>query len=173
MTLYSAFRLWTEDPALAGLNKRRNESYTQTEFEQLQYSCAARGVTVIPEIEAPGHALVITQWKPELGMEGQIDLLNLSNPDSTEQMKTVWQTFLPWFHSKAVHIGADEYVDSQLSKTALAEVYNVFVNEMADYIYGESGKTIRIWGTFPPNSNYSTQINKNVTLQHWEFFEDK
>jgi hexosaminidase len=173
MTLYSAFRLWTEDPALAGLNKRQNESYTQDQFEHLQASCAARGVTVIPEIEAPGHALVFTQWKPELGMEGQIDLLNLSNPDSTAQMKTVWKTFLPWFHSKVVHIGADEYVDSQLSKTALAEVYNVFVNNMADFISGESGKTIRIWGTFPPNSNYSTQINKNVTLQHWEFFEDK
>lgn len=116
LELYSAFRPWSDDPAVAGLNKRRNESYTRRDFDYIQYSCAARGVTIIPEIEAPGHALVISQWKPELALQGQIDLLNISNPNTIPQMETVWKTFLPWFHSKVVHIGADEYVDSALSK---------------------------------------------------------
>lgn len=114
LELYAAFRPWSDDPAVAGLNKRRNESYTREDLDHIQSSCAARGVTIIPEIEAPGHALVITQWKQSLGLDDR-SLLNLSNPDSTTTMETIWKTFLPWFHSKVVHIGADEYVDDQES----------------------------------------------------------
>lgn len=113
--LYSAFRLWSDDPALEGLNKRRNESYTRSDYEYMETRCAARGVTLVPEIEAPGHALVFTQWKPELALEGQNDLLNITYPDTIPQMESIWSTFLPWFNSKVVHIGADEYVDTALS----------------------------------------------------------
>lgn len=55
LNLYSAFRLNTGDAALAGLVQLANESYTQADFENIQQSCAARGVTIIPEIEAVGH----------------------------------------------------------------------------------------------------------------------
>lgn len=115
MELYSAFRLWSDDPAVEGLNKRRNESYTQSDHEYMEKSCAARGVSIVPEIEAPGHALVFTQWKPQLALEGQNDLLNITYLETIPQMKSIWSTFLPWFHSKVVHIGADEYVDTALS----------------------------------------------------------
>jgi hexosaminidase len=114
LELYSAFRLLSNNVEVAGLNKRANESYTRTSFEDMQYKCAARGVTITPEIEAPGHALVITQWKPELGMQSDLSLLNISQPETIPTMKTIWETFLPWFHSKVVHIGADEYVDYSL-----------------------------------------------------------
>lgn len=43
---------------------------------------------------------------------------------------------------------------------------------MNDYIYSTSGKSIRIWGTFPPSSNYTNNVSTNVSVQHWEFFED-
>lgn len=172
MELYARFRLLSNDSAVAGLNLHPNESYTRQNFDDIQYKCAARGVTIIPEIEAPGHALVISQWKPELALVGQIDLLNISYPDTIPTMKTIWQIFLPWFHTKAVHIGADEYVDSQLTTNALAGVYNTFVNAMNTYIRSISGKAMRIWGTFPPMSNYTNNISEDVAVQHWEFFED-
>ncbi|CZT25522.1 uncharacterized protein RCC_11255 [Ramularia collo-cygni] len=170
--LYSAFRLWSDDPALEGLNKRQNESYTQSDYAYMEQNCASRGVTLVPEIEAPGHALVFTQWKPELALEGQIDLLNITYPGTIPQMKTIWSTFLPWFNSKVVHIGADEYVDTSLSDNALAEEYNTFVNAMNEYIPSESGKSIRVWGTFPPNTSYDNNIPTSVAFQHWAAFED-
>ncbi|KAI1464703.1 glycoside hydrolase family 20 protein [Daldinia caldariorum] len=164
LELYARFRLWSDSEELAGLNKYKNESYTREQFEEIQTTCASRGVTIIPEIEAPGHALVIVQWKPELGLEGELSLLNISHPDSIPTVKTIWSTFLDWFHVKTVHIGADEY-------TGDPNDYNLFVNEMADYIYQESGKSIRIWGTFPPKPEYSN-IYTNVSIQHWTFSED-
>lgn len=172
LDLYARFRLWSDNPAVAGLNKHPNESYTREDFDHIQSACAARGVTVIPEIEAPGHALVISQWKPELGLDGALDLLNISNPDTIPTMESIWSTFLPWFHSKSIHIGADEYVDKDLDAYELGELYNKFVNALNAFIAGVSDKSIRIWGTYPPLSNYTDNINTNVTVQHWEFFED-
>lgn len=79
-------------------------------------------------------------------------------------MQDIWRTFLPWFHSKSVHIGADEY------DSALANDYNLFVNTMSKFISEQSNKRIRIWGTNEPSKVSS--VSKNVTIQHWEFFED-
>ncbi|KAE8381193.1 glycoside hydrolase superfamily [Aspergillus bertholletiae] len=163
MDLYAAFRLWSEDPAVAGLNKRANESYTREQFDSVQQQCAQRGVTIIPEIEAPGHALVIVQWRPELALD-DLSMLNITHPDSIPTMKSIWKTFLPWFHSKTVHIGADEY-----DKDLVAD-YTSFVNTMRDYISEESGKDMRIWGTFTPVEG--ANVSTDVSIQHWEFFED-
>ncbi|OGM51316.1 beta-hexosaminidase [Aspergillus bombycis] len=163
MDLYAAFRLWSDDPAVAGLNKRANESYTKEQFDNVQQQCARRGVTIIPEIEAPGHALVISQWRPELALD-DLSMLNITHPNTIPTMKAIWKTFLPWFHSKTVHIGADEY------DTDLVTDYTSFVNTMRDYISRESGKSTRVWGTFTPSQG--ANVSTDVSIQHWEFFED-
>ena len=167
LNFYSAFRPNSPDPAVAGLNRRANESYYQSDLEDIQQQCASRGVTIIPEIEAPGHALVITQWKPELALSTDFTMLNISNPETIPTMETIWGTFLPWFHSKTVHLGADEYSSAEVAD------YNLYVNTMRDYIEQKFDKNVRIWGTFKPSAEVgATNINKNVTIQHWEFFED-
>lgn len=163
MDLYAAFRLWSDDPAVAGLNKRANESYTREQFDDVQQQCALRGVTIVPEIEAPGHALVISQWRPELALP-DLSMLNITHPDTISTMKSVWKTFLPWFHSKTVHIGADEY------DKGLVNDYTDFVNTMRDYISSESDKYTRIWGTFTPSQG--ADVSTDISIQHWEFFED-
>lgn len=167
LQLFARFRPWSDAAALAGLNRHKNESYTREQFEAMQSACAARGVTILPEIEAPGHALAIVQWKPQLGLAGDLSLLNISHPDTIPTMQAIWAEFLPWFHSKTVHIGADEY-------TAGAAEYTRFVNEMAAFIAAESNssKAMRIWGTFPPKPEYAENVHENVSIQHWAFFED-
>ena len=166
LDLYAAFRPNSPNPAVAGLNHRANESYYRTDLDNIQQSCARRGVTIIPEIEAPGHALVITQWKPELALANDLSLLNISYPETIPTMETIWNVFLEWFYTKTVHIGADEY-------TGPESEYTKFVNAMSSYITGVSNKTIRIWGTFPPNSTSgASNVHKNgISIQHWEFFE--
>ncbi|RDW89783.1 beta-hexosaminidase [Coleophoma cylindrospora] len=163
--IYAAFRLNSNSEAVAGLSRRYNESYYENDFEEMQQKCAARGVTIIPELEAPGHAMAITQWKPEIALSADFSMLNITHPDTIPIMQTIWGTFLPWIHSKTVHIGADEY------QSGYREDYNYFVNTMADYIYNISGKATRIWGTFPPELG-ENNIQKTVTIQHWEYFED-
>ncbi|KAK7908099.1 beta-N-acetylhexosaminidase- variant 2 [Apiospora marii] len=158
--VYSQFSLRPESRELAGIVQRPNETLSRADFEDLQQHCASRGITVIPEIEAPGHCLSITKWKPELALEKR-DLLNLSHPESIPTVKKIWAAFLPWFQTKEVHVGADEY------DSALADDYITFVNEMATFVNATSGKKIRIWGTEEPSENLT--ISKDVTIQHWQY----
>ncbi|RDW79819.1 glycoside hydrolase-1 [Coleophoma cylindrospora] len=168
LSQYSGFRPNSPDPVLAGLNIRPNESYYQSDMENMQQSCASRGVTIVPEFDTPGHSLVITQWKPELALSTDFSMLNISYPDTIPTLETIWSTFLPWFHSKTVHLGADEYSSLQIPE------YNNYVNTLHDYIGQISNKSVRIWGTFPPSDTATvngTQISTDVSIQHWEFFE--
>lgn len=171
--LYARFRLYSESEALQGLSRYKNESYTREQYDELQKKCAARGVTIISEIEAPGHALPIVQWRPQIGYNfssgytGDLSLLNLTHPDAIPTMKLIWSEFLPWFHATVVSIGADEY-------TGPAADYNDFVNTMDRFIGETANKSTRIWGTFPPKYDTAgyTNIYQNVSIQHWEYFED-
>ncbi|RJE18439.1 hypothetical protein PHISCL_09221 [Aspergillus sclerotialis] len=158
--VYSQWALSPTSPELQPLVQRRNETLSQADFEDFQHHCAQRGVTVIPEIEAPGHCLTITKWKPELALE-QKDLLNLTHPDTIPLVKSIWKEYLPWFKTKEVHIGADEY------DSTLADDYIKFVNEMAEYIKSISGKRIRIWGTYEPSETET--ISSDVITQHWQY----
>jgi hexosaminidase len=158
--IFSHFSLYPEDPELQGIVIRKNETLSREDFEDFQKHCAQRGITVIPEIEAPGHCLSITKWKPELALAKK-DLLNLTHPDSIPTVKAIWAEFLPWFQTKEVHIGADEY------DSTLADVYISFVNEMSDFVNSTSGKKVRIWGTHEPSDNLT--ISKDIIVQHWQY----
>ncbi|KAH7380490.1 glycoside hydrolase superfamily [Phaeosphaeria sp. MPI-PUGE-AT-0046c] len=159
--VFSHFSLYPEtNTELQGIIQRKNETLSRADFEEFQSHCVQRGVTVIPEIEAPGHALAITKWKPELALAKK-DLLNLTHPDAIPTVKAIWTEFLPWFQTKEVHIGADEY-DAEL-----ADDYINFVNEMRKFVEETSGKQIRIWGTHEPSEDL--RIHKDIIVQHWQY----
>ncbi|KAF4951752.1 hypothetical protein FSARC_12823 [Fusarium sarcochroum] len=160
--VYSHFSLLPEDKSLRGiLHGRENETLSKNDFTDLQKHCASRGVTVIPEIEAPGHSLYLTKWKPELTLPKK-DLLNLTHPDTLPTVQSIWAEFLPWFKTKEVHIGADEY-DAEL-----ADDYITFVNKMSRFINSTAEKRSRIWGTHEPSKKNQT-IDKDVVIQHWQY----
>ena len=163
--VYAQFSLRPEGDAelYDGLVQRPHQTLSRADFEDLQRHCARRGITVVPEIEAPGHCLTITKWKPELALERKKDLLNLTHPESIPTVKRIWAEFLPWFQTKEVHIGADEY------DATLADDYITFVNEMAALVRETSGKRVRIWGTNEPSENLT--ISKDVIVQHWQYGE--
>ncbi|RGP65903.1 beta-n-acetylhexosaminidase [Fusarium longipes] len=160
--VYSHFSLLPEDEELRGiLHGRENETLSKKDFDDLQKHCASRGVTVVPEIEAPGHSLYLTKWKPELALPKK-DLLNLTHPDTLPTVQSIWKEFLPWFKTKEVHIGADEY-DAEL-----ADDYITFVNKLSRFINSTSDKRSRIWGTHEPSKKNQT-IDKDVIIQHWQY----
>ncbi|KIJ38394.1 glycoside hydrolase family 20 protein, partial [Sphaerobolus stellatus SS14] len=160
--IYAPFRL--HSPKFPQLTPHINESYSREEFDTFQQKCANRGITVIPEFDNPGHSAVFTQWKPELALEGDGTMLNLSHPETIPLLKSVWKEFLPWFHTSQVSIGADEY------NFMFADEYNNFVNTMSEFIMAESGKKIRVWGTREPSQ--TTSVSKDVVIQHWAFSDD-
>ncbi|KAL3468109.1 glycoside hydrolase superfamily [Aspergillus heterothallicus] len=161
--VYSHFSLLPQDESLRGiLHGRENETLSRDDYDDMQRHCAARGIAVIPEIEAPGHCLYLTKWKPELALATKRDLLNLSHPETVPTVKRIWAEFLPWFRVREVHVGADEY------DASLADDYIRFVNEMAEFINGTAGKGIRIWGTPMDPPSKDMRISPDIAVQHWQ-----
>lgn len=159
--VYSHFSLLPEDEGLLGIiHGRENETLSRDDYADLQSHCAARGITVIPEIEAPGHCLYLTKWMPELALPKK-DLLNLTHPDTIPTVQRIWEEFLPWFETKEVHVGADEY------DPELADDYINFVNEMNSFINTTADKRIRIWGTYEPSD--TLVIDDDIIIQHWQY----
>ena len=75
----AAFRLECDTyPGLAA----KDGHYTKQEFIDLQKLAEGLHVEIIPEIDAPAHALAFTHYRPELGSKVYgMDHFDLSNPD--------------------------------------------------------------------------------------------
>ena len=93
--------------------------YTQDEAREIVAYAAARHITVIPEIDMPGHMLAALASYPELGCTGgpyQVghywgvykDVLCVANPKVYEFVEDVLTEIMDIFPSEVIHIGGDE-----------------------------------------------------------------
>ncbi|YCK37788.1 beta-N-acetylhexosaminidase [Actinomadura sp. ATCC 39365] len=132
----AGFRLVPEDPALAGLASA-DGAYDRADWDSFEEAAAAEGVTLVPEIDAPAHALAFVRFRPSLGLGD--DHLDLSKPESTQFVKDLFTEFVPWFRGPHAHFGADEYLADEPR-------YKEFFNAMAAHLRA-LGKRPRAWGS--------------------------
>ncbi|HEX3270376.1 MAG TPA: family 20 glycosylhydrolase [Ktedonobacterales bacterium] len=157
-TKYAAFRL--SSPRFPGL-AAKDGAYTRQDMRELQDFAKQYGVTITPEIDVPAHALALTQFRPDLASPTlDKSLLDLSNPNTLPFVKSLWDEFLPWFDSRDVHIGADEY------DARAGEAYRQFVNACDDYLKGK-GYTVHAWGSLAQMKG-TTPIHTNVVMDVWD-----
>ncbi|WP_406447772.1 discoidin domain-containing protein [Streptomyces sp. NBC_00876] len=155
----AGFRLKSDNPELAGLASK-DGAYDRRDWESFEDTAAVNGVTIIPEIDAPAHSLAFTRFRPSLGLNnGDSDHLDLSKPETTTFMKSVFDEFVPWFRSPDVHFGADEY-------TVDKPRYKTYFNEMAAHIRA-LGKHPRAWGSLSVMASDTEGYDRDVTLNSW------
>lgn len=93
--------------------------YTQEQIKEVLAYAAERKITVIPEIELPGHALAAITAYPELScIEGPFQLRNqwgvednvycAGNDRVFNFLEDVFEEIIPLFPGKYFHIGGDE-----------------------------------------------------------------
>ena len=93
--------------------------YTQEEIRDIVAYAAARHITIVPEIDMPGHMLAALASYPELGCTGgpyQVghywgvykDVLCIGNPKVYEFVEDVLTEVMELFPSEVIHIGGDE-----------------------------------------------------------------
>jgi len=156
---YPAFRI--ESKKFPGLHNK-DLFYTWEELRDLQDFAKARGITITPEIDMPGHARPLVTYWPELKHPKLGDSsLDVTNPKTAETMKSLLDEMIPLFDAPDFHIGTDEYRMSGLSeqeKAVTGEAFRKFINEMNAYVRSK-GKNCRIWsgwthmpGTTEPSS---------------------
>jgi len=95
--------------------------YTQNEIKEIVAYAQQRGITVIPEIEMPGHALAALAAYPHLGCTGGPyetarfwgifdDVFCAGNDSSFYFLQQVLDEVMALFPSPYIHIGGDECV---------------------------------------------------------------
>ena len=93
--------------------------YTREEMQEVVAYAAERYITVIPEIDLPGHMVAALSVYPELGCTGgpyfvrpywgvDPDVLCAGNPKTLEFIHTVLGEICQIFPSKYIHVGGDE-----------------------------------------------------------------
>ena len=93
--------------------------YTQEEMKEIVSYAAERGITVIPEIDLPGHMVAALAAYPELGCTGgpyevwtrwgvAKDILCAGNDKVFEFLEGVLTEMMEIFPSEYIHIGGDE-----------------------------------------------------------------
>lgn len=156
---YAGFRL--NSPKLPGLASK-DGSFTRQEFESLEKLAAEYHVQITPEFDAPAHALAFTNYHPDLKGKGLgADTLDLRNPKTQPFIDQVWKTFIPWFTSPEVHIGADEYNGGDGS----APLFKKYIEDTAASVQAQ-GKKVRMWGSLNTVKNYDG-IPRNIVMNIW------
>jgi len=122
----------TKDPAARKFaGKPHGGFYTQEDVREVVRYAAERGITVLPEIEMPGHAMAAIAAYPELGNIGKpIEVLTywgvtdhvLGVTDNVLRFfEAVLDEVLELFPSKFIHIGGDECPKTEWRNTPSAQ----------------------------------------------------
>ncbi|MEE4423282.1 beta-N-acetylhexosaminidase [Streptomyces bugieae] len=124
---HRASPLWDERP--------HGGHYTQDDIREIVAYAARRHITVVPEIDVPGHSQAAIAAYPELGNTDVIDTTSLQvwdtwgvNPNVLAPTDTVLRFYehvleevLELFPSRFVHIGGDECPKDQWRASATAQ----------------------------------------------------
>jgi len=146
--------------------------YTQDDIKEIVDYAAARHITIIPEIEMPGHSDEVVYAYPELSCTGkpytQSDLC-VGKEQTYTFMENVLKEVMRLFPSKYIHIGGDE-AERRTWKTCpdcqrvmkdyhlkdVAELQSHFTHRIERFL-NDNGRKLLGWdeimeGTLAPNA---------------------
>ena len=111
--------------------RRYGGFYTQDQIREVVAYAAARHVTVVPEIELPGHASAALAAYPEFGCgEGPVEVVRLwgvfedifcPREETFAFLEAVLGEVLELFPGPWIHVGGDEAPKAQWERSAVAQ----------------------------------------------------
>ena len=172
--------------------KKYGGFYTQEEIKEIVKYASERQITIIPEIEMPGHSQAAIAAYPELGCTGeQIEVatkwgvfedIYCTKEGTFKFLEDVIDEVVPLFPGKYIHIGGDEApkihwkncknCQKLIKKEGLKdehELQNYFITRMEKYI-NSKGKQIIGWdeileGGLAPNATVMSWRGTNGAVE--------
>ncbi len=159
----------------------KGRHFTQEELRDLVAFADARGVMLIPELDAPGHTTAMRRAMPELFGRPGLSVINIGKEDVLTAMETIIEELCGIFHSSDYfHIGADEAYFAELAKDDLAKkavkekgyqgVHDLFY----EYIVRmhkkvkQLGKQTVMWESFQGRGSQGVDIPRDILVMAWE-----
>lgn len=146
--------------------------YTQQDLREIVAYAAARHITVVPEIEMPGHSAEVLYAYPELQCaqaQARNSDLCVGNEQTFVFLENVLREVMNIFPSKYIHIGGDEASRQAWSTcprcqqrmqaeglNSVAELQAYLTQRIARFLHSQ-GRTLLGWdeileGQLPPNA---------------------
>jgi hexosaminidase len=172
--------------------KKYGGFYTQEEIKEIVKYASERQITIIPEIEMPGHSQAAIAAYPELGCTGeQIEVatkwgvfedIYCTKEETFKFLEDVIDEVVPLFPGKYIHIGGDEApkihwkncenCQKLIKKEGLKDEHalqNYFITRMEKYI-NSKGKQIIGWdeileGGLAPNATVMSWRGTNGAVE--------
>lgn len=159
--------------------------YTQEQIKEVVAYATERFITVIPEIEMPGHSLAAVASYPHLGCTGKPtevgtrwgvydDVYCAGKESSYKFLEDVLDEVLALFPSKYIHIGGDEVVKTNWKKCPICqkrmkdeklkdehELQSYFIQRMEKYL-NSKGRQIIGWDEILEGG-----LAPNATVMSW------
>jgi hexosaminidase len=173
---------------LGGDGTRYGGFYTRDEVRRVVAYAAARHVTVIPEIEMPGHARAAIAAYPELGCGyesptvattwGIHEEIYCPSETTFEFLETVLTEVMELFPSPYIHIGGDEapkaaWESSELAQAVIgregledeAELQSWFIHRIEEFL-NANGRRLIGWDEILEGG-----LAPNATVMSWRGME--
>lgn len=164
--------------------KRYGGFYTQEDVKEIVAFAAQHNITVIPEIEMPGHAQAAISAYPELGCTGEqvpvaakwgvFENIYCPNQKTFDFLKNVLDEVIDLFPGEYIHIGGDEAPKTQWKKCSHCQklitdldlkdehgLQSYFIKQMEVFINGK-GKKIIGWDEILDGG-----LAPNATVMSW------
>ncbi|MGW1763273.1 family 20 glycosylhydrolase [Streptomyces sp. NPDC002073] len=161
------------------------DHYTKQDIADLVALGKRYHVTIVPEIDTPGHMNAVLAAHPELRLKNKsgaasAEFIDLSLPGTYALIRDLVTEYLPLFPAPYWHIGADEYVTDysqypQLLAYARAhyganatakDTYYGFVN-WSDSLVTAAGKTTRMWNDGIKAGDGTVAPNAGILVEYW------
>jgi hexosaminidase len=119
---------WRTEPNAGGSPpKRYGGFYTQAQLKDLVAYAAERGITIVPEIDLPGHAQAVVASYPEFGVFGDRPQVSGDwgvnpylidpGPKGVAFVKNVLDEIMAIFPGPYIHMGGDEAIKDQWQRS--------------------------------------------------------
>ncbi|WP_328365506.1 family 20 glycosylhydrolase [Micromonospora zamorensis] len=184
-TEWNGFRLRSDRyPGLASA-----QSYSKADLRRMQDVAKRYHITIVPEIDLPGHATTMTTYDPTTrftcpsmdyapwpgGSNGGWTL-NLTKDSARTFAMNLLSEFVPLFDGPYFHIGGDEYQNDAAKNSCpelvsyaqargfpyTGDVFTEFMNLMNDKVRSY-GKTAQLWNWWETNGQ-QTSIKPSTSI---------
>ncbi|MEI8408250.1 MULTISPECIES: family 20 glycosylhydrolase [unclassified Kribbella] len=160
--------------------------YTKPQIVALQRLADRYHVTIVPEVNSPGHIEPWIRNRPDLQLtdsagQKQVSRLDITKPEAFEFLTDIIDENLSVFRTPYWHMGADEYMlgsDYARYPQLLAyarekfgpnavpqDAFVDFINRINAHVKSK-GKTLRIW-----NDGITTAatvpLDRDIIVEHW------
>lgn len=173
---WEEFEVWKEgDP-----RPRYGGYYTQEEIKEIVRYASEKAITIIPEIELPGHSEVVLECYPglrcidEKGMPLPNNGVYCANLKSTYNLlEDVLTEVMDLFPSEYIHIGGDEVNKSNWQKCirdkALMRRYNYTADEVQSHFINHFDRFLRDHGRklLGWHEILEGELSPSATIMYW------